>query len=260
MNVDVFRAVQPREFFRHFLQHGVRADGRPLSARRKTVITTGSITDAHGSALVRLGRTAVLAAVRAEVAEPLGTRPDTGYVVVNVEMPPLCSADVRPGRPSARAQTVSHWLQELVNSDAVVAPESLVLEAGKLVWVLHVDAVCLNYDGNLYDAALLAVVRALGATSLPPVAISDAGVATVMPGDARPLTLAARIAAHSFVVLAGQCLPDPTREEELVADSSISVTVDEHGLVLAVQQSGRAAVPFASVGECVAQAVAAAKA
>lgn len=38
---------------------------------------------------------------------------------------------------------------------------SLCIEPGKSVWVLYVDAICINYDGNAFDATLLAMVAAL---------------------------------------------------------------------------------------------------
>lgn len=39
--------------------------------------------------------------------------------------------------------------------------ESLCIAAGKAVWTIYVDAVCINYDGNAFDATLLAMVAAL---------------------------------------------------------------------------------------------------
>lgn len=38
---------------------------------------------------------------------------------------------------------------------------SLCIHRGKSVWVLYVDATCINYDGNAFDATLLAMVAAL---------------------------------------------------------------------------------------------------
>ena len=46
-------------------------------------------------------------------------------------------------------------------SSGVVPLTSLCIEPGKAVWVLYVDATCINYDGNAFDATLLAVVSAL---------------------------------------------------------------------------------------------------
>lgn len=37
----------------------------------------------------------------------------------------------------------------------------LCISEGKAVWVLYADIVCLNDDGNVFDASLLALVSAL---------------------------------------------------------------------------------------------------
>jgi len=39
--------------------------------------------------------------------------------------------------------------------------QTLVIHSGKAVWTLYVDATCINYDGNLSDATLIAMVSAL---------------------------------------------------------------------------------------------------
>lgn len=46
-------------------------------------------------------------------------------------------------------------------SASVVPTSTLVIEPGKAVWVLYVDVTCVNYDGNVFDAALIAMVAAL---------------------------------------------------------------------------------------------------
>lgn len=43
---------------------------------------------------------------------------------------------------------------------------SLCIHRGKSVWVLYVDATCINYDGNAFDATLLAMVAALKNSTL----------------------------------------------------------------------------------------------
>ena len=47
------------------------------------------------------------------------------------------------------------------NSSNIVPTKSLCIQSGKFVWVLYVDATCINYNGNVFDATLLAMVAAL---------------------------------------------------------------------------------------------------
>lgn len=39
--------------------------------------------------------------------------------------------------------------------------DSLCICPGKAVYVLYIDVVCINYDGNAFDAAVMAVMAAL---------------------------------------------------------------------------------------------------
>ena len=49
----------------------------------------------------------------------------------------------------------------LTTRSQVVDLKSLCIVPGKAVWVLYLDVVCINFDGNAFDAAVLAVVAAL---------------------------------------------------------------------------------------------------
>lgn len=42
MEIEAFRKLHPAEFYRKFLVHSVRPDGRNLSKARKTTITAGT--------------------------------------------------------------------------------------------------------------------------------------------------------------------------------------------------------------------------
>lgn len=47
------------------------------------------------------------------------------------------------------------------DSSGTISTKSLCIQPGKSVWVLYVDATCVNYDGNAFDATLLATIAAL---------------------------------------------------------------------------------------------------
>jgi exosome complex component RRP43 len=98
--------------------------------------------------------------------------------VPNIDLPAICSPKFKPGPPSDEAQVLSDRLHEVLirylpvrrtyppvthgdDSSSAIPTSSLVIEPGKAAWVLYVDATCVNYDGNLFDAALIAMVAAL---------------------------------------------------------------------------------------------------
>lgn len=109
--------------------------------------------------------------------------PDTPFplVVPNVDLSPLCSPLFRPGPPADEAQVLSSRLRDVLLACVCCVPSSflshtdissarrsniiplssLVIEPGKAVWVVYLDVVCLNYDGGILDAAVLAAVGAL---------------------------------------------------------------------------------------------------
>lgn len=51
--------------------------------------------------------------------------------------------------------------------------EDLSIEAGTHAWKLCMDIVCLSFDGNLADAALLAAMAALMRLKLPGIQMMD---------------------------------------------------------------------------------------
>lgn len=85
----------------------------------------------------------------------------TNWTVPNVELSPLCSPKFNPGAPSEKAQSVSEFIHQLFVKSQVFPLADLCIEEGKAVWVLYADIVCLNYDGNILDASLLALTTAL---------------------------------------------------------------------------------------------------
>ena len=93
----IFKRLHPATYLRRFLAEGIRPDGRAcdefrsiavnaggpaccLAMSQSSIQCTGSVTTADGSALVRLGETAVVCGLRVEVAEPDVLRPKQGFI------------------------------------------------------------------------------------------------------------------------------------------------------------------------------------
>jgi exosome complex component RRP43 len=101
------------------------------------------------------------------------------FLVPNIDLPALCAPRFKPGPPSEEAQVLSDRLASTINAYAVVprpylSPltsqshrasvlplSTLCIHPGRAAWVLYIDATCINYDGNAFDAALIAMVAAL---------------------------------------------------------------------------------------------------
>ncbi|XP_014676214.1 PREDICTED: exosome complex component RRP43-like [Priapulus caudatus] len=253
---DVFKKVEPAEYYRRHLTHDARPDGRQLLAFRDVVVSVGTIGTADGSALVRLGGggTTVVCGVKAELASPRPDTPARGYVVPNVELPALCAATLRPGPPTALAQTLSQAMADLIENSGCVDAGALCVSPGRLVWALHVDAVCLAHNGNLADACAAAVVAALRDTTLPAITIDDeTGRVRVDSGRERaPVAASAFPVAASFAKFDNDILfADPTAEEEALATATVTVATLEDGSLCLLHKAGGSAMTEKELQQCV---------
>ncbi|KAJ2903654.1 hypothetical protein GGI21_004408, partial [Coemansia aciculifera] len=163
--MQTFERIHPVEFQRRFLGQNTRHTGREFNQFRALKVIKGAISTAQGSATVRLGNTTVVCGIKAEVCEPDVKRPTAGYLTTNVELSPMCSARFRAGAPSDEAQVASEHIYRL--SMHLLDLTSLCIESGKAAWSLSADIVCLKHDGNVVDAAVIALVAAIEDLRLP---------------------------------------------------------------------------------------------
>ncbi|BAT13733.1 Os11g0311300 [Oryza sativa Japonica Group] len=114
MEVEAYRRLFPLAFLERHLRESVRPDARRPAEARPTTVALAAVSSAHGSALVRLGDTAMLASIKLEVMSPSGEAPDEGSIAVEFHMPPICSPLVRPGRPAEVAPVISKNLEDIL--------------------------------------------------------------------------------------------------------------------------------------------------
>ncbi|KAI5370139.1 Putative ribosomal protein S5 domain 2-type [Septoria linicola] len=197
---DTFASLTPKPFLLAHLKLPTpsRPSGRSPPEFRKPTVNTGSLSHSNGSAVVRVGDTAVVCGVRAEILlatdiarPPEGHADDNelvqrlGLLVPNVELSTGCSPAHLPGNPPGSiAQSLSYRVSALLNASNAVSLDDLRIKynqpviddetsAGtgeavtKAYWTLYIDILCLALDGNALDAVWLAVYAALHDTRLP---------------------------------------------------------------------------------------------
>ena len=76
-------------------------------------------------------------------------------------LPSLCSSQIKSGPPGETAQAATQFIAELVNNDIIMDLETLCIKDSKWAWVLHCDLLCINLDGSLLDACVMALIAAL---------------------------------------------------------------------------------------------------
>ncbi|KAI9786436.1 MAG: hypothetical protein M1839_006896 [Geoglossum umbratile] len=200
-----FAKLSPHPFLLAHLQPGTpetpaqRPNGRQPSQFRAPKKHTGSLTHASGSAVVRVGDTAAVCGVRAEIllASNVGSSGSIGdddnevralgLLVPNVELSTGCSPAHLPGQPpSPLAQTLATRLQTLLYTANLISAKELRIaytppavdddgegppeppkEEIKAWWVLYIDILFISLDGNPFDAAWSSILAALTDTKLP---------------------------------------------------------------------------------------------
>ncbi|KIY68420.1 hypothetical protein CYLTODRAFT_374405 [Cylindrobasidium torrendii FP15055 ss-10] len=256
LKAAVFQRLHPRVYLERFVAEGIRPDGRQISAWRDVSVNVGSISTADGSALVRIGDTTVVCGVKAELAEPELDAPTRGFLVPNLDLPAICSPKFKPGPPTEEAQVFSDRLHEALTSTGTISLEDLCIQPGKAAWVLFVDATCINYDGNVFDATLLAMIAALKNVTLPKATFDeDTGRTVCTRKESAPLNLKCLPISFTFGIFDGKHIfPDPTFFEEPLLDTAVSVVLKEDGTISSVSQVGADAVEQDALSRCIVEA------
>ncbi|KAF1898269.1 hypothetical protein Lal_00033035 [Lupinus albus] len=291
MEVDAFRRLFPLRFFERHLAESIRPDGRPLSKARDTSVFLGAVASANGSALVKIGSTTMLTAIKMEVMTPSLESPDEGCIAIDFHMPPICSPIVRLGRPAEAAPIVSKQLSDTISrqvliflvtsllsiildaariqlyqSSGLVNLKELSLVNGKAAWLAYLDVYCLDADGALFDAALLSAVAALSHLQIPAVAMNDDGKIVLMSEEdgqkqaqeqvnkeKRKLTLKSIPFSLTCILHKNYILADPTAEEESIMETLVTIVLDSSGQLISLYKPGGPVLAYTSaIQDCVA--------
>ena len=283
MEAAAYKRLYPHEYYEKFVREGARPDGRPLGRARPVSVARGVVSTADGSALVKIGRTTALAAVKLEVVPPELDAPDEGGLDVTVELPPMCSAATRPGRPSEEAAYCSRRVADVLRDAKVVDPKRLCIDPGRAAWRARLDVYVLDHDGCVLDASILAANGALRDCVVPMASVDERGEVSVGAGasdgdgddddDAddesgektkkrktkttRRCEVTARVAPLSLTtaLYRGRLIVDPCGEEEALMETAVTVCVDDSGAVVAVlKPGGDAEATETQIAHCVAAA------
>ncbi|HEV2317205.1 MAG TPA: exosome complex protein Rrp42 [Thermoplasmata archaeon] len=207
---------------------GRRLDGRAVDECRPVTIEFGYVASADGSALVRLGDTAVVSGIKLEPGKPFPDTPNAGVLTTNAELVPLSSPTFEPGPPQPRAIEVSRVVDRAIRAAETIDLKQLCITPAEKCWTCFTDIHVLDHSGNLIDAAMLAAVSALSATTLP--------AKRFEVGEDMPLPMHHVPIETTFCRLGDTIVVDPTFEEEGAAQGRLTIATDEAGRVVAMQK------------------------
>jgi len=225
-----------KEHLLKLAQAGKRKDGRKFDEMRPIEVREGIFTKGLGEAWVSLGKTQVLTSLKFDVGEPYPDTPDKGVLISNVELLPLASPSFEPGPPDENAIEMARVVDRAFRGSDAIDLSKLVIEVGKLVYILFLDLYVLDYDGNLFDALTLSSLITFARARIPVVEKGEDGSPKLVKGESFPLPLVDYPLSFSFVKIGKYLMLDPNLEEESVADASLTLAIDEDLNICSVQK------------------------
>jgi exosome complex component RRP42 len=226
------------EYILKLLKRGERADNRGLLDYRPLGIILSPIEKAEGSALVKLGKTQVLVGVKLDLGSPFEDRPNEGVLQVHAEFVPLASPSFEPGPPDENAVELARVIDRSIREPKVIKLDELVLEPGRLVWVIYNDIYLIDHAGNAIDASMIASMLALASAKLPSLVKTEEGYRINRGLRERSLPVSSLVATVTMAIIEDAILVDPSMEEENIADTLLTIAVDEKERICGVQKRG----------------------
>lgn len=225
-----------REYILSLLESGRRIDGRAFDEFRDIKIELNYVPKAEGSAFVTLGKTKVIAGVKAVVGTPFPDTPNEGVILVGAERSPIASPDFESGPPDPETIELARVTDRIIRESKFIDPQSLVLVPGEKVWTLFIDLYALDHDGNLFDAASIAAISALASAKIPKAIIKEDGSVELDPDDPQPLKYTHIPASVTTVKIGEHHIVDPTLKEERVSSARLTVGYKDLNTIVSAQK------------------------
>ena len=230
-----------KESVTNLIAKGERPDGRALGQYREISLETGFIKKAEGSARVKIGKTQIVVGAKPQIGEPFPDTPNVGVLITNSELLPMAAPNFEAGPPNETSVELSRVTDRCIREGKVVDLEKLAIIPGKKVWMIFMDLHIVDYDGNLFDAAVLGCLAALMNTKIPTTTIKDDEI--VLDHEKMvPLPIKEQPLMCTLAKIGSELVVDPSLEEDDVLDARVSIGVRADGSICAMQKGG--SVPF----------------
>ncbi len=232
-----------RNHMEDLLRKGERLDGREPMEFREISVETDVVESADGSARVRMGKTDVIVGIKLIVGTPFPDTPDKGVLSTGAELIPMGHSTFESGPPGENAIELARVVDRGIRESGMIDVQKLCITHGEEVWMCFIDIYSLNYDGNLFDASSLAAVAALK-SAIVPAANAGKGEDFPLPVTCTPISVTAAKIANTLIL-------DPTFDEENIASARLTATLDENGILRAMQKGGRGTLSVEEVNAVV---------
>ena len=236
-------ATLKKDYIYNLMVKGKRQDGRGFKDFRDLKLETNIISKAEGSAKVTLGDTQVLVGVKLQTGTPFPDSQDEGVIITNLELNPIASPEFEPGPPREEAIEMARVVDRGIRESGAIDIKKLCITVGESVWIVFIDVHILNDDGNLIDASCLAAIAALMTTIVPN---EQQGIGMNVPLAMKEIPVGVTLAK-----IGSKLMVDPSRDEEAVCETKLTVVSSSDGSVAGMQKMGSASFTEAEVLEAI---------
>lgn len=229
---------------------GLRCDGRACHEWRPISAELHPVPQAAGSARVCLGGTDVLVSIKGDIGRPPLEAPEEGQLICTVDSATVFSMNSQNSGVANEERLTADRNAELtaILGDVLVRSGALDrrmlgLVRGQHCWVIYIDVLVSDYDGNLIDAMLMASRLALGAMRLPKVHIEEGGESTEIAltdevDEDRTFSPAVLPLCITVALVGEGLLVDPSAAEELCCRAALLVALLPDGRLVATRKLG----------------------
>ncbi|XP_046687803.1 exosome complex component RRP42-like [Homalodisca vitripennis] len=238
---NVLLSEAEKTFILQGVEDNFRCDGRSCRDYRPMELETDVVSNASGSARLRLANTDILVGVKTEIDVPFPETPNQGKLEFFVD----CSANATPEFEGRGGEELATEISNsLARAYALFPLEKLCILQGLQCWKLYADILVLECGGNLFDAVSLAVKAALHNTRVPRVtgAEMDGGQVDLTlsddPFDCWRLDVSTAPLIVTLCKIGDHCVVDPTAEEETCSTASIVIATTPDSKVTYVFKTG----------------------
>lgn len=214
------------------LKEGKRIDGRGLEEYREIKVNENISKNAESSVSVKIGETEIYCGVKCDLATPYPDSPNKGNLMVSAELHPMADDFFSSGKPGIDAVELGRVTDRGIRESGLIDFEKLCIIEGEKVWQIYIDLVVMNYDGNLFDAASLSALIALGRAKLPVYNKEEDKLEHELSEENIPLNkenLSYNMTIHK---IGDVFIVDPSTEEELISNARLSISfADNNGKV-----------------------------
>lgn len=236
---QVYKHINPKKYLKDCLLQGIRPQNdRKFLDYRPCSVSVGILSKCLSSSLVKIGNTTVLCGIRGDFRKPNRKTQDTGFIQINTKIPDISCPDSNQRNLGQSMKLCTSFLNRLFIGMNIIDPKDLCVFKGELVWVLNVDVLCLNYDGGLWDAAVIGVYMALKTILLPKLEFDmEKHKFTINESLKEALKIKECPISTTFGVFEEIILADPSLKEERYCRSLFNILIYEDN-VRAVQKQG----------------------